>query len=202
MLGKTSNPNQASSECFVVSQVGCRGDVLLVLRPRFSFAILVAIICHLRLSPYGPSPGTSEPSELSFGMWCGPLSLRSFSWFPSWKLKMHRVCSRCLSCQWRQDECLLEIRQEVGDGQELCLQCASFRSEGASHNRRWHLGCRNCWRFFMARSSLRGLGIARHAGHSGSPWPPCQAMTRHGVCGEKPKHTGQFDLRRLASSWS
>lgn len=101
MLGKTSNP--------------------------FSFAILVAIICHLRLSPYGPSPGTSEPSELSFGMWCGPLSLRSFSWFPSWKLKMHRVCSRCLSCQWRQDECLLEIPPFWSKGDAFSIRHLSTR---------------------------------------------------------------------------
>lgn len=47
---------------------------------------------------------------------------------------------------------LLEIRQEVGDGQELCLQCASFRSEGASHNRRWY--CEACWALWQSMAPL------------------------------------------------
>ena len=80
-----------------------------VLKPRFSSAILVAIICHLRLSPYGPS---QEPRAalLIFGSWSSP-SLRSFSSFRSWKLRAHRVCSRCLLLAVAIRECLLEARR-------------------------------------------------------------------------------------------
>ncbi|CAE7401164.1 xpot [Symbiodinium sp. CCMP2456] len=44
------------------------------------------------------------------------------------------------------------VLKEVGDGQELCLQCASFRSEGASQNKRWY--CEACWALWQSMAPL------------------------------------------------